>query len=175
MVATHRVTDADNTTVGFVVDNKFYTDYQIINSIEYIDNLSVTNEGIICSQKELPNEDYNRIVNEETYAKLLKENPFVRDIQDELSEWKNNKAHKVLQLEGSRQIGKTTELKKFAYKNYYYTILVDLSDDKLLSLFLDAVDNGCTPLEMEKYCRKAQLPCFKNNKLRFLTMFTEKH
>lgn len=102
------------------------------------------------------------MVNETAFAGLTAENPFVKDVQGELSGWKNDRSHKVLQLEGARQIGKTAELKKFACSNYY-TILVDLSDEKLRSLFLDVVDNGCSPLGMEKYCRKAQLPHFKNN------------
>ena len=102
------------------------------------------------------------MVNETVFAGLTAENPFVRDVQGELSGWKNDRSHKVLQLEGARQIGKTAELKKFACSNYY-TILVDLSDEKLRSLFLDVVDNGCSSLGMEKYCRKAQLPHFKNN------------
>lgn len=117
---------------------------------------------MVCPQKELPEEDYGRMVNETAFAGLTAENPFVRDVQGELSGWKNDRSHKVLQLEGARQIGKTAELKKFACSNYY-TILVDLSDEKLRSLFLDVVDNGCSPLGMEKYCRKAQLPHFKNN------------
>lgn len=164
MIATHIVTDEDDSEVGFIVEGKFYTDYQIIKNIEYINNLSLTDDGIISPKTELPRTDYDTSVNKKAYARLNAENAFARDVQEELYKWKNDKSHKVLQLEGSRQIGKTTELKKFAYCNYYYTIFVDLSDDKLLSLFLDVVDNGCSPLEMEKYCQKAQLPHFKNNK-----------
>ena len=164
MIATHIVTDEDDSEVGFIVEGKFYTDYQIIKNIEYINNLSLTDDGIISPKNELPRTDYDTSVNKKAYARLNAENAFARDVQEELSKWKNDKSHKVLQLEGSRQIGKTTELKKFAYGNYYYTIFVDLSDDRLLSLFLDVVDNGCSPLEMEKYCQKAQLPHFKNNK-----------
>jgi hypothetical protein len=96
------------------------------------------------------------------YKKLVKENPFERDIQKQLKAWKINPSHKVLQLEGSRQIGKTTELRKFAYSNYEYNILVDMSND--IYKFIDVVNNGCTPLEIEKYCRRANLPHFINSK-----------
>ena len=61
----------------------------------------------------------------------MAKNPFVRDIQRDLEEWRQDKNHGVLQLEGARQIGKTTELLKFAYKNYEYVLYVNLASDYL--------------------------------------------
>lgn len=125
MLATHRVKDSDNNSIGFIIDNFFYTDYYIKENIQYIDNLTLTKTGIIRAKKELQEIKYKEHIINNEYKRLVKENPFVRDIQKELMQWKKDKQHTVLQLEGSRQIGKTTELKKFAYKNYEY--IKDLS------------------------------------------------
>lgn len=162
MIATHRVKDSDNSTIGFIIDGLFYTDYYIKENIKFIDNLTITKDGIIRAKKELPEVKCKTAINIPYYKELTRINPFKRDIQNELISWKASKNHKVLQLDGSRQIGKTTELKKFAYKNYEYVIFVDLSSD--IFNFVDVIKNGCRPLEIEKYCRRAGLPHFKNNK-----------
>ena len=162
MIATHRVKDSTGKTVGFIVNGTFYTDYHIKSDIQYIDNLSITKTGIIRAKKELLEVDYKTYVNGREYNKLKKDNPFVRDIQKDLIKWKNDSSHKVLQLDGSRQIGKTTEIRKFAYKNYEYIIMVDLTDDR--HNFIEVINNGCSPLEFEKYCRRASLPHFVDSK-----------
>ena len=162
MIATHRVKDSNGKTVGFIIDNVFYADYYIKDNIQYIENLSLTKNVVIRADKKLPEVDYKTYVNRREYNNIVKKNPFVRDIQKDLLKWKNDKLHKVLQLEGSRQIGKTTELKKFAYKNYEYVIIVDLTADT--NNFIDVVNNGCSPIEFEKYCRRALLPHFVNNR-----------
>ncbi len=161
MVATHRVKDSTKTIIGFIINSTFYTDYYIRNNIQYIDNLSLTEDDAIKAEKELPQVDYKTYVNESKYHNIVKENPFVRDIQKDLMKWKKDSSHKVLQLEGSRQIGKTTELKKFAYSNYEYVVMVDLIADTYD--FMDVIHNGCSPIEFEKYCRRASLPHFVNN------------
>ena len=162
MIATHRVKDSNGKTVGFIIDDTFYVDYYIKNNIQYVDNLSLTQNDIIKANEELPEVDYKRYVNKKEYESIVKNNPFIRDIQKDLMKWKNDSSHKVLQLEGSRQIGKTTELKKFAYKNYEYVIIVDLAADTYN--FIDVINNGCSPMEFEKYCRRASLPHFVDNK-----------
>jgi hypothetical protein len=162
MQATHRVKDYNNNTIGFIIDKHFYTTYSIINSISLIDNLQVQKNGVVRAKHKLPDVSYKNAVLMPLYKKLVQDNPFKRDIQKQLKAWKNNTSHKVLQLEGSRQIGKTTELRKFAYSNYEYIIFVDMSND--IYKFIDVVNNGCTPLEIEKYCRRAYLPTFINNK-----------
>lgn len=50
-----------------------------------------------------------------------------RDIYKKLLDWKNKNTHKVLELEGARQVGKTYILDKFArqeYKKYLYINMV---------------------------------------------------
>lgn len=74
-----------------------------------------------------------------------------------MAEWKANKLHKVLQLEGPRQIEKTTELLKFAYKNYEYVIYVNIFNDSY-GFKTGIVEQDVSFLEMEKYCRRARLP-----------------
>ena len=162
MLATHRVKDSRGDTIGFIIDKNFYADYTVKENINYIENLKLLKNAVISTDKELPEADYKTAVNKQKYKKLVKENPFVRDIQTEFIKWKKRKNHKVLQLEGSRQIGKTTELLKFAYKHYEYVIIADLSND--IYKFIDVVENGCKPIEMEKYCRRAKLPHFINSK-----------
>lgn len=162
ITATHRVKDSTRNTVGFIINGTFCDDNYVKENIDFIDNLTLTKNNIIRAKKELAEIEYKTYIHKTVYHDLVKNNPFVRDIQSELIKWKNNKSHVVLQLDGSRQIGKTTELMKFAYKNYEYVIFIDLMND--IYNFMDVVHNGCTPIEFEKYCRRALLPHFVNDK-----------
>ena len=162
MLASQRVKDSEGNTVGFVVNGTFYTEDYILKNIRYIENLSVTETGVISPEKELPEISYKEGIIEKLYRQKVQENPFVRDIQRQLSLWKKDPLHRVLQLEGSRQIGKTTELQKFAYGNYEYVIYVNMASD--VYDFKEVVRNGARPLEFEKYCWKAGLPHFADSK-----------
>ena len=53
-----------------------------------------------------------------------------RDVQAELAAWKQKRHHTVLQVEGPRQVGKTHEVRKFAYANYRQVIYVNLVRDE---------------------------------------------
>lgn len=162
MIATHRVKDSSSNTIGFIIDGTFYTDYTVKNNIDIIDNLKILKSGTIRAKKKLLDVDYRKTIIKQEYKRIVKENPFVRDIQKELKDWKKDTLHKVLNIRGSRQIGKTTELLKFAYSNYEYVIYVDLSEDRYN--FKEVVSNGATQIEFEKYCRRALLPHFINNR-----------
>lgn len=161
MLATHIVKDADNETVGYIVDDTFYTDYYLRQNIEFVDNLSLDVQGRISSVRELPCLAYARVIAEKKYQEITAKNPFVRDIQRDLEKWRQDKNHGVLQLEGARQIGKTTELLKFAYKNYEYVLYANLASD--VYGFQEVIQNGCRPMEFEKYCRRSGNPHFKNS------------
>ena len=50
-----------------------------------------------------------------------------RDIYKRLLEWKRENTHKVLELEGARQVGKTFILDKFAKENYKVQIYVNMA------------------------------------------------
>lgn len=162
MQATHRVQDSNNKTIGFIVDNTFLTDYFVAQNISLLDNLTITKNGIIRSKRELPVIQYKDIMKSK-YEAIVKQNPFVREIQNDLLHWKNDVTHQVIQIDGARQIGKTTEILKFAYSNYAYVIYVNLADDKF-GFVGTVIEQGTHILVMEAYCRKANLPHFVNSK-----------
>ena len=107
MTATHKVKTADQNTIGFLVDGVFYSIYYIRQNIAYISNLYLDENGMPASGTKLPELDYKKHIIDQTYHKLVKENPFVRDVQEELSEWKSDRLHQVLQLEGTRPVSYT--------------------------------------------------------------------
>ena len=164
MLATHRVKDSTGETVGFIVGGEFYNVYSIRKHISLIDNLSVTRRGTFRAKRALPVIDYTKSVGRQHYKRVIAANPFRRDIQRDLLDWKKNPLHKVLQLQGTRQIGKTTELAKFAYSNYDYVIMVTLTNSKQLKEFRWVLDNNCTPMAMDMYCSKMNLPPFVNSR-----------
>ena len=45
-----------------------------------------------------------------------------RDIYEKLLDWKKRDSHKVLELRGARQVGKTYILNKFAQENYKHIV-----------------------------------------------------
>ena len=106
MRATHRVKDSAENPVGYIVDGKFYTDEYLKTNIQYVENLSLEGNTVRYASAELEEISYKAAVAEKEYHKIVSENPFVRDIQEDLEEWRQDASHKVLQLEGSRQIGK---------------------------------------------------------------------
>ena len=122
MIATHRVKDSTDKTVGFIIDNHFYTDYDVKENISLVENVEILDDGVLSVKKEIPVVGYKQAVILPKYRTIVEENPFDRDIQGQLEKWRKRSDHKVLQVEGTRQIGKTTELKKFAYKNYEYVM-----------------------------------------------------
>ena len=81
-----------------------------------------------------------------------------RDVQAELAEWKEKRHHKVLQVEGPRQVGKTHEVRKFAYHNYQKVIYVNLVRDEYG--FEDCLSEKDL---MGTYCRNAGIEEFKDD------------
>lgn len=69
---------------------------------------------------------------------------FKRDIYKELLVWKNTKyEHKVLQLTGARQVGKTYILNKFADKHYKNKVYINLKNtDYNTEVFKEAFNHG---------------------------------
>lgn len=161
MTATQRVTDTNGIPVGFLVDEEFYTDDTIRENIDAVDNLTLTEDGTqILASCELPSVSYAQAVNVRQYRRLTEENPFIRDIQNDLLRRKENNARTVLRLDGTRQVGKTTELLKFAYKNYEQVIYVNLAMDRYD--FLEAIRKGQFAFSLNHYCKRAGLPPFVN-------------
>lgn len=91
--------------------------------------------------------------------------PFKRDITESFLTWKKEYGgSKVLYLRGPRQVGKTTELLKFAYANYEYVIYVNLADTNVLNTFLNIVmPVGSKFLEMSDFCDAMNLPRYNDS------------
>lgn len=81
-----------------------------------------------------------------------------RDVQRKLEEWRRKRHHTVLQVEGPRQVGKTHEIRKFAYSHYQQVIYVNLVRDEYG--FEDLMDQESF---MELYCQKAGVGKFLND------------
>lgn len=73
-----------------------------------------------------------------------------RDVQKELMNWKNKRHNTVLQIEGPRQVGKTHEVRKFAYSQYKQVVYVNLVRDEY-----GFEDLMFTDRFMQEYCRNA--------------------
>ncbi|MBD5480425.1 MAG: AAA family ATPase [Lachnospiraceae bacterium] len=65
-------------------------------------------------------------------------------------------------MSGARQTGKTTEIFKFADKNYEQIIYVNLADKKQLESFESAVRNTSDLFGLIQYCRESDNAEFCN-------------
>lgn len=81
-----------------------------------------------------------------------------RDVQNRLAEWKTKRHTTVLQVEGARQVGKTYEVRKFAYENYKQVIYVNLVQDRF-----GFEDMMFQPRFMEEYCKAAGIGKYMDN------------
>lgn len=151
MLATHRVKDEKNNTVGFIIEGQFTNIQTIKDNINSIDNLTIQRNGVIRAKKSLPELYYTDAIRKFTYKRLLANNPFYREIQSELEHWKKVNYRQILQLGGARQVGKTTEILKFAYKNYKYVIYVNLVSDQ--HNFKNIVRSSNIKLSLASYCK----------------------
>ena len=75
---------------------------------------------------------------------------FKREIEKDLLDWKVKHAnHTVLEIRGSRQVGKTTTLEKFGKENYKNFIYLSLDDELGKQFFKNFVDKSVTREEVE--------------------------
>lgn len=162
MKATYRVKNKVGETVGFMVDGRFYNNSIVKQNINSIDNLSVLKNGTIRAKRTLSDIQYVDIFTRRKYTEIVTKNPFIRDIANELKKWKKNNYNSILQIEGARQIGKTTEILKFAYSNYEYVIYVNMANDDYN--FEYCIKQNVIHLEICKYCERANLPTFNNSR-----------
>ncbi len=54
LVATHRVKNSDNETVGFIINNRFVNIDNVENNVDGVDNLTLLKSGTIRAKSELP-------------------------------------------------------------------------------------------------------------------------
>lgn len=164
MKITHRVKNSNHKTCGFLVNNEYKHYYSILNNADLFENITVVNNDIIKSKKGSLKTISKKSVNKQIYGSICEKNPLVRDIQADLQFWKDYRNDLVLYLIGARQIGKTTELNKFAYKNYEQIIYINLAEPKVLKTFETAVLEDDISLGMIRYCRWMKLEEFENSK-----------
>ena len=85
------------------------------------------------------------------------------------SDWKRFNSDKVLQVEGARQVGKTTEIKKFAYNNYEQVIYINLSVDNQ-EFVNKVIESGLNILSLHQYCQESGLPDYIDDKSTLLIL-----
>ena len=137
MNASGKVINKEGKTAGFIIDNIYVKYYDALKNIDLIDNLFLEKANVIASKHELPDTFYIRQINDKKYYDSCLASPLQRDVQDKLEHWKEKWSSYVLYVTGARQIGKTTELLKFAYKHYEQIIYVNLSDEKVVGINYD--------------------------------------
>lgn len=143
-----KIIEEDGNTFGYL--NKF-GEFINLDNIESDVNLSTT----------ISHKSYMEMM----YKEKLNLAPFKRDIEEHLLEWKNDCKRvkkKVLQISGARQVGKTSEILKFAYKNYKTVLYFNLVKDK--DYFINYVIGKRVVQGLEDMCKELDLPTYKNDK-----------
>lgn len=152
MKATHIVKNKEK-IMGFIVDNRYVKYYEALYNIDLIDNLGIESDRIVY--KKLKDVSIQE-VNKQIYNKIAKENSLVRDIQKNLELWKKKSRNKILYVRGARQTGKTTELLKFAYKNYDQIIYIDFFQSRERENF--------ESYDLSDYCKEMLLEDYIDDK-----------
>ena len=72
MKATHRVKDSAGNPVGYIVDEKFYTEEYLKDNIQFIENLSLMEGKVSCAEVGLEETSYKAAVADREYNKLIR-------------------------------------------------------------------------------------------------------
>lgn len=154
MKAKYRVLYSDGTTAGFILENNVYTGYnEVLKHIDSISNIYSTKDGVIKAKGKKLQEKNIKQVNEVEYRKIVKRCPIKRDIQRTFREWSHLSDDRILFVKGTKGIGKTTEILKFAYKNFEQVIYVNLKEKNDLNNFIEMVINDSNKyLGMYDFC-----------------------
>lgn len=135
MFATKRVHNSKGETVGFY-DNKgnfCYLD-EILYGVKSFDNLKkVANGQVRSTAGALPVVTLKEVYEEQNkvqLAKWSKKAPFRRDIVDVFNKWYNGSRDVALYVQGSRQVGKTSEILKFAYEKFDAVLYLNLAHEE---------------------------------------------
>lgn len=164
MHITHRVKNSRNQTCGFLVDQKYYTCHNVLSNADLFDNVKITDGNVVeATDGYLPIVKKSE-VNAKLYQTLAGQNPLVRDVQEEFLYWKTYRSSMVLYVTGARQVGKTTELLKFAYKNYEQIVYVNLAQPGVIDKFEKYILNNDIYFGMVRYCRAMKLEEFENSR-----------
>lgn len=131
MKATAQVKNSEDKIIGFVIDGRFVAAEEARANQNVIDNLAEDGDNRLKPvQDPLPVVTLRRI-NQDRYHEITSQNSLSREIQEQFENWRMHKSDYVLYLSGARQTGKTTEIRKFIYKNYENILYIDLSVDRL--------------------------------------------
>lgn len=163
MYITHRVKNSSHKTCGFLADQKYNTYYNVRNNIDLFDNVKIVDGEVMESAGESLPVVQKSEINARLYKALASKNHLVRDVQEELLSWKKYRNDMVLYVTGARQVGKTTELLKFAYKNYEQIIYVNLAQPGVIDTFEKCILENAIDLGMIRYCRERNLEEFENS------------
>ena len=135
----------------------------MISNIDLFENVKITDKNVIESADgSLPVVQKSE-VHAQLYRGLADKNRLPRDVQKEFLFWKKHRRDTVLYVTGARQVGKTTELLKFAYKNYEQIIYVNLAQPGVSDLFERCVFRNDISLGVRRYCREMKLEEFDNS------------
>lgn len=149
MKVSHRVYNSRGNLVGFLMDkslsNTFINTGTAIKFIDIIDNLSLCDTGEFQYNGNKLVDITLKQYNESQYKVICKNNPITRDIQSDFEYWRTHESDKILQVQGSPGVGKTSELLKFAYKHYEQIISLYVLGLKIE--FIESLMGGNITLE----------------------------
>ena len=149
MKISHRVYNSHGDLVGFLMNNTlsntFINTGTAIEFIDIIDNLSLNDAGEFQYTSNKLVDITLKQYNESQYKVICKNNPITRDIQSDFEYWRTHESDKILQVQGSPGVGKTSELLKFAYKHYEQ--IISLYVLGLRADFIESLMSGNITLE----------------------------
>lgn len=171
MIATKRVVNTENRTVGYImIDGRFFSVESTKKIISLIGNLRLTKEGTIRADRKLQDVRWTTLM-EAKSKEIESQNKFKRDVQQDFKYWFKQANKKVLLVEGPREVGKTTEVLKFAYKNYSYVIHFDTEKFEAyyglngMKDILKTLTNEETMLTgMKNICKALDIPDYLDNR-----------
>lgn len=163
MKAIASVRNSKNRTVGYVIDHRFVTLDEVKKNKDMIENLTLDVTGELQAiNGSLPVYTLCQ-VNQKKCEELVNANSLHREIQIQFEDWKRNRSDYVLYLSGARQIGKTTEIKKFIYKNYENVLYIDLSIDFLRESLEECLEGTFDmPFAFANFCKRNRMIEFED-------------
>ncbi len=159
-----RVKNSNGHTTGFLVNNSYVPYNDMVINIEFEPSLTITKDGVIKSKKGVLNEIHIKDINRQIYKKLTDHNNIDRYIVEELEHWNKYYNDKALVVKGARQVGKTTEIKKFAYKTFEQIIYIDLALNINQQMFEEfVVNNPNKRYGLMNFCKKRGYENFEDD------------
>lgn len=147
----YNIVDSKGFTVG-LLDNE-----DVFYNLYHLDALKIEYKGFGVTEMSIV--EYNK----KKYEEICSAAPFIRDIQEHISEWYRSSSRTALRISGARQIGKTTEILKFAYSNYNSIIYINLFTEDI-EYFKNSVLSTLSPITMRQYTKEKNLLPYADNR-----------